>query len=113
MIYVQQHPLTDPEAKEIHDWLNLPARRKFQAFLHNAASAHAAEAANLMARAFVPSVKNVEDPDEMMEAKAVMADAHRIRAAADILVKFADPESRFIMTTLLPTPITPTEEAIT
>lgn len=46
MITVIQHPLPSPDSKEIRDWLNLPAARKFQDYLASLAAKHTADAGN-------------------------------------------------------------------
>lgn len=51
MIHCLRQPLPEPQRKEILDWLNLPAARKFRDCVANMAAEHSAEAGNRLADA--------------------------------------------------------------
>jgi len=73
MIHIEPKQLTPVEQKEIYDWLNLPAARKFQRYVAQLAAMAVAQLGNLMVEEL--------DPDEVSEANYKLAvEAAKIKA---------------------------------
>lgn len=96
MIHLSQRPLSDPRAKQIHEWLKDPACRAFIEWVANQGAAKTAEVGNALVS------------DEMgndVDAKNVAEEARKYLAVHDLLTGVLLGKIKLTETDLKPKPL--------
>ena len=92
MITIEQRPISDPDRKLLHDWLNHPARLIYQRCLASQAAEKSAEAANILVKADNPELDEGDAEIKAELARVLMAAKKFLDEAAVRDYKFYEVE---------------------
>lgn len=107
MIHHNKRPLSEPERRQLEEWLGLPGRAIFQKFLEDSAALSAAMAANKLVeyKQGQAETEKEENAADKSEAEALAREAERWIYLAELLNKMRDKDYEFFAVSLSARPI--------